>query len=84
MTELNDRPAGLPDHDKLSFQGLIGEYAPHVRFVIQCTNPESRDVHEAFESDWFPLDYQQSTPSFECPPERPELVQAWCAMTVWW
>lgn len=68
----------------LQFEGRLASYSPEIQLVNQCMNPDDPSVEEAFDSDWFPVEFDKPTPNFNCPADKPVLVQSWCRTAVMW
>jgi hypothetical protein len=64
---------------------IWNDYSPNVMIWNWCTTADgSPDNQEGFESGWYQLGYQQPTPNFGCPANKPVLIQSWCRTAAWW
>jgi hypothetical protein len=73
-----------PSWERLEFQGQLNRYSPNIAINIQCMDPNDPSVQEAFTSGWQLVGYDDPLPNFECPAEKPVLVQAWCQTAAYW
>lgn len=73
-----------PAWERLVFSGQFDSFSTNIALHIQCTDPNDRSVQEAFNTGWRLVGFDDPIPNFECPPEKPELVQAWCRTAAFW
>ncbi len=73
-----------PAWERLVFSGQFDGFSTNIAINIQCTDPNDRSVHEAFNTGWLLVGFDDPIPNFECPSDKPELVQAWCRTATYW